>query len=561
VKFETFSIIRYFTDIFIDLFINPLFNLNIISIYRDVLMELNIESRNTTDLVLPKIPDISPGNDHHFKIELNLGLALPFRYHIDENSKIKKHKSIVRSIDENGSVLMLEISTQSDEGPLQAVENDVLLVLLTMAFDQRKVPAMIDNVEQTNNHRVYYTLAEICKRLGLSENNSTRVSKAIKRIGSQNLSFKNFRYHSPTGKIIQAEENTKIILKNGRVRYGSTKDGFLANHSDVFYVEFDHNIIRNLYDEYVSLVEQKEYLSLSSGNHRRVLIFLYSKKRNYGNSFIFSLNELAQVIGLQDSLKDKRRRLIFEYIQRTQEVTTGFDFSITKRKGEEDWDVMVQFSDEKLIESKMEPFYQALVNEYTQEKLNSVDFKEIDLGILRDEFDKYFEGKAGHAKFSWNKNEYLASEFCLDLTFWQVFYCDYKITKTLKALARSILESMISGNLLIPDKYRYFISERVMEKKKQKDMALINQHRVAKELQKIEEEKKFDESFNKMFVDLMNDNKYKKVVTEEAKKRLEKEGMMEGEMTYTLLLQDETRKVAKEYIQDFKLFDKRPSLQ
>jgi hypothetical protein len=84
---------------------------------------------------------------------------------------------------------------------------------------------------------------------------------------------------------------------------------------------------------------------------------------------------------------------------------------------------------------------------------------------------------------------------------------------------------------------------------------------VAKELQKIEEEKKFDESFNKMFVDLMNDNKYKKVVTEEAKKRLEKEGMMEGEMTYTLLLQDETRKVAKEYIQDFKLFDKRPSLQ
>lgn len=524
-------------------------------------MENNVESRNANDLVLPKIPDISTGKDNHFKIELNLGLALPFRYHIDANSKIKQHKSIVRSIDENGSVFMLEISTQSDDGPLQAVENDVLLCLLTMAFDQRNVPAVMGNTEQTNNHRVYYTLAEICKRLGLSENNSTRVSKAIKRIASQNLSFKNFRYHSPTGKIIQAEENTKIILKSGRVRYGSTKEGFLANHSDFFYVEFDHNIIQNLYDEYVSVVQQKEYLSLSSGNHRRVLIFLYSKKRNYGDNFIFSLNELAQVIGLQDSLKDKKRRLIFEYLLRTKEATSAFEFSITKKRAEEDWDVIVQFSDADKSPTKIDPFYQDLIMEYTQEKLNGVDFTEVDLDILRDEYDKYFLTKAGHQKFRWNKNEYSPAEFCLDLTFWQVFVCDYKITKTLKALSRSILESMIAGHLLIPDGYRYFITERILEKKKQKEMVLVNQHRLAKELQKIEEEKKFDESFQKMFVDLMKDNKYKKVVTEEAKKRLEKEGITEGEMTFTLLLQDEMRKVAKEYIADFKLFDKRPNLQ
>ena len=320
-------------------------------------------------------------------------------------------------------------------------------------------------------------------------------------------------------------------------------------------------IIKNLYDEYVSVVEQKEYLSLKSGHQRRILIFLYSKKRSFGNDFLFNLNELAQVIGILDSKKDKRRRLILEYMQKAREVTNVFDFSITKTKDKDDWEIMIHFHDQALTEKKGDKFFEDLVYEYGEDTLNKIDFNEIDLRNYRREFDAIYLARTGNEKFKWNKGEYLASEFCLDLTFWQIIKCNYTVTKTLKALARSILESMITENLLYPDKYRAFVSERVVASKKQKELALVNQHRLAKDLQKIEEEKKFDESFNKMFNDLMNDNKYKKVVTEEAKKRLEKEGILEGEMTYTLLLQDETRKVAKEYIQDFKLFDKRPNIQ
>jgi len=517
------------------------------------------ENDSSHDLILPNVPEITNGKENNFKIEVNLGLALPFRYYIDENAKFEKQKSVVRTVDDNGSIYMLEVTTQSDEGPLQSVENDVLLVLLTMAFEQRSALVPISSIEAVSDRRVYYTLAEICRRLGLSENNSNRISKAIKRIASQNLSFKNFRYHSPSGKILQAEENTKIILKSGRIRSGGTREGFLSNHSDFFYVEFDHNIIKNLYDEYMSVVEQKEYLSLSAGHQRRILIFLYSKKRSFGNDFLFNLNELAQVIGLQDSQKDKRRRLIFEYLQKTREITAVFDFSITKIRDKEDWEIMIHFQEPSLIENKGDQFFEDLVFEYGENALKTIDFNEIDLENYRREFDSLFQSRTGNEKFKWNKGEYLASEFCLDLTFWQIFKCNYKITKTLKALAKSILESMINDTLLYPDKYRSFLTERVAEVKKQKELAVIQQHRYKKELQKQEEEKKFDLSFNKLLEDIMKDQKYKKMIEDTAKTKLLEEGIDEHQMAYTLLFQDKVRSVAKDFLQEFKLFDKRPS--
>ena len=527
----------------------------------DGIVQLITENDSSHDLILPNVPEITNGKVNNFKIEVNLGLALPFRYYIDENAKFEKQKSVVRTVDDNGSIYMLEVTTQSDEGPLQSVENDVLLVLLTMAFEQRSALVPMDSVNAVSDRRVYYTLAEICRRLGLSENNSNRISKAIKRIASQNLSFKNFRYHSPSGKILQAEENTKIILKSGRIRSGGTREGFLSNHSDFFYVEFDHNIIKNLYDEYVSVVEQKEYLSLSAGHQRRILIFLYSKKRSFGTDFLFNLNELAQVIGLQDSQKDKRRRLIFEYLQKTREITAVFDFSITKIRDKEDWEIMIHFHDPALIQNKVDQFFDDLVFEYGEESLKTIDINEIDLENYRREFDAIYLARTGKEKFQWNKGEYLPSEFCLDITLWQIFRCNYKISKTLKALARHILESMITDSLLYPDKYRSFITERVGEKKKQKELAIIQQHRHKKELQKKEEEKKFDESFNKLLEDIMKDQKYKKMIEQSAREKLLEEGMDEADMCYTLLFQDKVRSVAKDYLQDFKLFDKRGSIQ
>ena len=118
---------------------------------------------------------------------------------------------------------------------------------------------------------------------------------------------------------------------------------------------------------------------------------------------------------------------------------------------------------------------------------------------------------------------------------------------------------MINETLLYPDKYRSFLTERVAEIKKQKELAVIQQHRYKKELQKQEEEKKFDQSFNKLLEDIMKDQKYKKMIEDTAKTKLIEEGIDEHQMAYTLLFQDKVRSVAKDFLQEFKLFDKRPS--
>jgi hypothetical protein len=120
---------------------------------------------------------------------------------------------------------------------------------------------------------------------------------------------------------------------------------------------------------------------------------------------------------------------------------------------------------------------------------------------------------------------------------------------------------MMNETLLYPDKYRYFITDRVSEKKKQKELAVIQQHRHQKELQKIEEERKFDESFNKLLEDIMKDQKYKKMIEQTAKEKLFEEGISESDMAFILLFNDKVRSVAKDFLIEFKLFDKKSSMQ
>ncbi|MDD4976366.1 MAG: hypothetical protein PHY93_21115, partial [Bacteriovorax sp.] len=70
-----------------------------------------------------------------------------------------------------------------------------------------------------------------------------------------------------------------------------------------------------------------------------------------------------------------------------------------------------------------------------------------------------------------------------------------------------------------------------------------------------------DESFNKLLEDIMKDAKYKKMIELSAKEKLMEEGMVETDMCYTLLFNDKVRTVAKDFLQEFKLFDKRSSIQ
>ncbi|MEC7275671.1 MAG: hypothetical protein VXV96_05065 [Bdellovibrionota bacterium] len=493
----------------------------------------------------PRTLDAGESADDRFKVEINLGLALPFKYYLtDDYDKTEEHKAIVRSVDKSGSVYMLEVTTQSNEGPLQAFENDVLLVLLTMAWEQRDRNR--NSRDKMNGFRVYYTLAEVCRRLGLSENSRNKVARAIRKIKSQSMQTKNFAYNAHTGQIGLINEDTKIILKSGRVRVGATDVDF-ADYQDVFFVEFDSYIVKNLYDEYVSVISSDAYLSLKSGPQRRVLIFLYSKRKKFGDEFLFSLEELAQVIGLTGS--KKRRRQIGEYLGRVQDNLKNFEFTIKKKRGQSDWDIFVTFQGRSLIEAKEErdPFYQDLIEYYGEKDLRDLDIREIDVLNMRREFNFKYEKEAGKKTFAYGKDEINPADFCLDITLFQVLRCNYHITKSFKALAKVILNSMINGGLELPEKYRHFVSKRADEKRKKEVTEKIQVELARKEEAKKVEIERLEKSFDKMYSDMISKNKsFRKSLETKARASLESEGVDPEDMMYKLSLEHRMRDLARE---------------
>lgn len=493
----------------------------------------------------PAQDEINPAvNDDRFKVEINLGLALPFKYYLtDDYDKTEEHKAIVRSVDDSGSVYMLEVTTQSNEGPLQAFENDVLLVLLTMAWEQRDRNK--NSRDKMNGFRVYYTLAEVCRRLGLSENSRNKVARAIKKIKSQSMQTKNFAYNAHTGQVGLVNEDTKIILKSGRVRVGAADVDF-ANYQDVFFVEFDSYIVKNLYDEYVSVISSDAYLALKSGPQRRVLIFLYSKRKKFGDQFLFSLEELAQVIGLTGS--KKRRRQIGEYLGRIQDSLKNFEFTIKKKRGVNDWDIFVTFQERNLIEEKedRDPFYRDLLEDFGSKDLKSLDLTEIDILNMRREFSFKFEKEAKKDFFLYGKEKLNAAEFCLDITLFQVLRCNYQVTKSFKALAKVILSSMISGSLELPEKYRHFVTRRAEDKRKREVTEKIQTELSKKEEAKKVEAERLDKSFDNLYRDMITKNKtFKKNIEARAVKSLLDEGVGPEDMMYTLSLEHKMRELAR----------------
>lgn len=482
--------------------------------------------------------------DDKFKVEINMGLALPCVFRPGEDFDItQENKAIVKSAKDDGSLLMLEVSTQSNLGPLGANDNDVLTVLLTMAWEQRHQNK--NNKEERNGFRVYYTLAEICRRLSLSVNCSSNIAKSIEKIKSQNMKLKNFIYNAETKETGLAKEQTKIILKSGEITIGASDSDF-KNYQKTFYVEFDSYIMKNMQDEYVSLIHTKEYLSLKSGPERRLLIFLNSKRKTFGDQFLFNLSELAQVLGISNS--PNRRKMVGRYLNSAKKKLENFDYKIKKVSAQDDWHILLSFETQTvdMLEDKHgDKFYKALVEFYGPSKLASVDIQEIDVINLRKEFDRQYEKAKDKSTVSFASQDDLSpGEVVIDIALYQVLISGYTITKTFKALAKAILSRFILGEIELPEKFRYFVTKRneLAEKDKVKD--IINTEIEKKKEREMKETKNLEKSFSLFFNDVVASNKsYMKDLKIRAAGRID---LDEDNLMFNTAINIEVQKIAKE---------------
>lgn len=489
--------------------------------------------------------DLRP-KDNRFKYELNLGLALPTKFRVEKGYDItKEHESLVKSVDDNGSVAMVKIKTQSNEGPLGGFDNDVLTVLLTMAWEQ-KDHNQKNKLEQ-NGYRVYYTHYEICRRLGLKEGSAGNVAEAIDKISSQNLTLNNFAYTAHDKKAIRKDESTKIILKKGKV---SLADGtkMADEYTSYFYIEFDHFVVRNLYNDYVSVLNSSKYLSLTTGPSRRIFVFLSSKRKIFGNRFVFDMYELTQVLGIYESTPARQRDYVGKYLPKVAKELGTFTHLIEKQRGKNSWNILIQFIEieEKLLEKSVDPFFELLETFYGKKSLEKLNILEVDIQNYREEFDAKYKALKGTTDFIFQKEVISPAEFAIDLALFQVIKKGYKVTKSFKALVKVILAAIVDHSHEIPEGYRYFISKRVADFKKKQEKFLMEQERQKQELLKEEESRKLEKAFHDFYENIVSKNKRQmNIYREGAIDLLKLEGLGENNMMWDILLTSKIEHLAK----------------
>lgn len=494
-----------------------------------------------------------------FKFELNLGLALPSKFRMNKNfDKTKKFVSIVQNVADDGSVGIIKCVTQSDKGPLKGLDTDVLAVLLTLASEQKDMARKV----MSNGFRVYYTLAEICRRLKLPENNSFNVSESISNICSQKLILNNFVYKSDVKKAIKDVQETKIILKRGRITSSDANGCEFQDFSSYFYVEFDSNIISNLFNDYVSVLSSNKYLSLKSGPYRKLYIFLTSKRKSFGDRFVFPLSELTAVLGIEDSALRKQRELVGKYIKTVSEELNNFDFLIQKDRGKQSWTVYVEYKqDTELIATEeVDPYFSKLLQYYGNEKISLLGLVEIDIINIKEEFERNFKAEKQSITTTFQGEDINAAEFAIDVALFQVIKQNYHLTKSFKALAKAILKCLLTDTLEIPEGYRYFIDKRILheQKESQKERLLVEKKKREEE-NRVKKEK-IDLAFKSFFEEIVQKKKsqmdmYKELASAEIDEQLKEDNEEIDETFYNLRLSAKIRELARADFDECKMLD------
>jgi hypothetical protein len=511
-----------------------------------------INAHVRTDIALNSAQWPFPSINEDLKFELDLGLALPFRYHAELNEDQKKtySASVTRNIDAvTGNLNLIQITTQSNDGPLQAVEQDVLAVLLTLGYSQAQFANnSLQNQFTSNNEfgtpngsRIYYTLSEICRRLKLDVGSVSRVKKAIEKIKSQNITFKRSNYNTSSGKMSSSHGNTKIIIGDGRVRMTDKKA--TESFKELFYVDLDKDIMSKLYQQYFSSIDQDQYLSLGAGTPRRLFIFLQSKRKTQGDEFIFSLDELVQLFGFDNRVRVKRA--VLEVLDKVKGSVDVFDYAIQLKSNEgriksksdcSNFNVLVKFKSLMGIEQKKyEKFYQGLVTWYGEENLVREDILEFDVINLKKELcSKYAKAKNNKETYyyTFSKNDINVGEFIIDVVLFQIFHRSYKV-ESFKGLCKKLLSLLIEDQLELPEKYRFFLTERIKEKQKKDDEEKIKELETRGRKKKEEEDRLFDESYKNIFNDfIINSEGTKKQIELLAINELKLEGYTSESLMY-----------------------------
>lgn len=493
-----------------------------------------------------------------FYYDQNLGLALPSRAKCSPEDMNKVHEaSVAKSVDPSGKITFVKIATQSAEGPLMPVENDVLVVLMTMFKEQRKagIKVSYDRDEQTEN-RVYFRYIDICRALHLDAGSTSRIKRAIGRIKSQTLFVK---YWGLDDGLHGQSTESKIIQRSGEIKLSIGKN--VDKFSQVYYVDFDPYILKSFY--YYAVFDQNEYLKLGAGAPRRLFVFLSAKRSTLGDNFIFELQEIVQVLGCENASRQKRA--VLSVLENVRKALETFEYTISEKKRSKtlkaecsNYTVLISFKETNKQIAQRGNFYQMLLDWYGEEAIKGMDLLEIDVDTITKEIAaRYAKESEGEVMYRFNKVDIHVGEFIVDIVLFQKLIAGYPV-ESFKGLCRNLSQKIINGYLEIPERYRDFVSVRIEQKKKEKDLEKLK----ALEAEKLKKDKEEEEIFNKRFTEYYNES----VLTSDsilkririiAINELAKDGYTEDNLAFESLLNHEMFVVARKLFSSGELSDMR----
>jgi hypothetical protein len=405
-----------------------------------------------------------------FSIELNTALGIGFEYSKKYANDPDNEKKNVMTWVDGQKIFRSETIVKSHMGPPGSLEQDVLLVLMTLCLEE--VKRSNKEIIKTGKIKVYFTYADLCRRLGVHRGSSKNIKKAIYKLSAQEVVFKDFV--SDLSDFKSEEIRTRIISRSGSLKKGNiaeTKQEFDGRH----WVELDVRIVASLQDGLYSTMDRDIYLSLKKGAVRRLYQIICARRRVEGNTFVLFTTELGDNLGLRD--KKKVNYYLNKYFKELRDKISGFSYILKKIDKKS---VAYVTFEESLIETNLEgTFYNELQKDYGQVALDLVEIEDFQVEALLREF--------GDKTVKFKSKEILLSEFCIDVALFQVMFCKYKLSSTFQSLVRSMYKS---GYPMIPDEYRIFVRDRNAEKQKERIKQEIKEKVKREEDQRREQEDK-----------------------------------------------------------------------
>ena len=246
-----------------------------------------------------------------FSSENNIGLLLPFDYSRAKKETGEYRKTMSASVLVGQNLERMQIEIVSPDGPLDGLDQDVLMSISTFATEQKTIEPI-------------FSLSLIAKLLSLDKSMVTKIRKSVLKLVDTKITFRN-SFFTSEGKV-EREYITHLISS---VDFRTLKrDGI--SRGEGHRISLDPKVAKNLMNGFFTSLDKSLYLSLPMGAPRRIFQILETYKKNHGDIFIIRLEDLADILCLKAPKNWKF--IISKYLNEIKSCGVELDFTFEERQ-------------------------------------------------------------------------------------------------------------------------------------------------------------------------------------------------------------------------------------